>query len=505
MDSPPKRLPALVQVSVERIVDTLTPLALYDRVRPTRDVTFLLESLEGGEHWARFSFIGVGSVVQLTGFVDRLEVSTAQGSETLVTSDPVATMAEVLEAMAIGPPAARDTRFNGGAVGTIRYDACVTFEPTVGLRPSRDTPLLRFVVPEVLIAFDLLRQRVTLTASADVEPSSTPEAAQDVARRRLEEVEDLLTAHGSLRSPVPLESLLPSGRLQPLELAATAETTMTQAAYEAGVERCKEYIRAGDVIQVVLSQRLRLPFDAARTATDDPVLDLYRRLRLINPSPYLFLLDLGDEQLVGASPEVLARKTGRRIEVRPIAGTRRRGASPEQDRALAQELQADPKERAEHIMLLDLGRNDIGRVAEVGSVDVVDQLAVERYSHVMHLVSHVVGQLRSGLTWRDTLAATFPAGTLSGAPKVRAMQIIDELEPTSRGPYGGAVGYVGFDGNMDFCIAIRTLHVHDGVVDVQAGAGIVADSDPRKEWEETLNKAAALLASLPLQAEATGS
>jgi anthranilate synthase component 1 len=251
-----------------------------------------------------------------------------------------------------------------------------------------------------------------------------------------------------------------------------------------------------------LSQRLRLSLEEAFGDADMDLLQVYRRLRLINPSPYLFMLDLGDEQFLGSSPEVMVRKRGEHIAVRPIAGTRPRGQTPEEDQALARELLEDEKERAEHIMLLDLGRNDIGRACQVGSVEVAEQMVIERYSHVMHLVSHVTGRLSPGLGWSHALGATFPAGTLSGAPKVRAMQIIDEVEPAGRRVYGGAVGYIGFDGDMDFGIAIRTLHVRDGWVDVQAGAGIVVDSDPRKEWQETLHKAGALLSSMVLPDDA---
>ena len=501
-------LPLLVGLHRELIVDTLTALALYDRLRRGCARSFLLESLEGGEQWGRYSFLGLGAVVELIGYADRLDVVSGSDRAAFPVRDGEdlsQTLERALAALRLPLPGEMELagRFPGGAVGYVGYDVVRAFEPSLGALPDDDAPLLRFMVPEILVRFDQLQQRIALMVSVDIrdardDPKRLGELLLD-GEALLDGVEQRLTVPigpVDLLVPVRPDALLPERLATPDgQLPDGVESSLERDAFMAGVERCKEYIRAGDIIQVVYSQRLSMPL-VETCAPDGDALTLYRRLRLINPSPYLFLLDLGDEQLIGASPEVMVRKTSDRVEVRPIAGTRRRGQTPSEDRALAEDLQADAKEVAEHIMLLDLGRNDIGRVSALGSVEVEEQMVIERYSHVMHLVSHVSGRLRDGLSWRDALAATFPAGTLSGAPKVRAMQIIDELEPARRGVYGGAVGYIGFDGDMDLCIAIRTVHLRDQQVHVQAGAGIVADSDPASEWQETLNKAAALLTAL---------
>ncbi len=485
------------------LVDTLAPLALYDRLRTPGKLSLLLESVEGGERWGRHSFMGLGALACFEGRAGELRLESAAQTRTFSAEpDPTRALAALLQQASV---CALDGRFPGGAVGYLSYDAARWFEPSLG--PS-DSARLRFVVPEVLLRFDGLSHRASLVALADLTHAARARHAgldtwQTLALRALDEAQTRLDAvearlgdpsAGRLRTPAPLVHPARWSPDSTSGLPLGVETSLTREAFCARVERCKSYIQAGDIIQAVLSQRLRL--SAQEVLAQGDALDVYRRLRLINPSPYLFLLELGDETLLGSSPEVMVRKVGARVEVRPIAGTRKRGRDEAHDKALEAELRADPKERAEHIMLLDLGRNDIGRVSEVGSVEVREQLVVERYSHVMHLVSHVQGQLKQGLGWRDALASTFPAGTLSGAPKVRAMQIIEELEPTPRGVYGGAVGYIGLDGDMDLCIAIRTLHLHDGFVDLQAGAGVVADSDPQLEWQETLNKAAALLASV---------
>ncbi len=492
-------LPSLTLTRREGVLDTLTPLVLYDRLRGLPGPSFLLESLEGGERWARYSFVGQGEVVTFRGYADRVEISLPPAPPRALPvpagETPLHVMAAALRALGAsrGPS---QGRLSEGAVGWIGWDAARLFEPRLGrLDPSQE--LFRFTIPQVLVRFDLLKQRLHLTAAvtpeaasaAGVDASALGQAWLDQAQARI------LDPHCSTLPPaLSLEEVEASrGRLT--ALPPEVQTTLPRAGFEAAVEQAREYIRAGDIIQVVLSQRLSMPWTPDNRHGGD-VLRLYRHLRLVNPSPYLFLLELGDAQLVGSSPEVLVRKTGERIEVRPIAGTRPRGRDEAEDAALAAELLADPKEIAEHIMLVDLGRNDLGRVAQPGSVEVAERLVIERYSHVMHIVSHVRARLRPELGWADVVGSAFPAGTLSGAPKVRAMEIIDALEPAPRGTYGGAVGYVDLDGDMDLCITIRTVHVEGGEVRVQAGAGIVADSEPAMEWQETLNKAGALMKSL---------
>ncbi|MEL6180379.1 MAG: anthranilate synthase component I family protein, partial [Myxococcota bacterium] len=413
-------LPCLVRLHRELIVDTLTALALFDQLRHDHARSFLLESLEGGEQWGRYSFLGLGAVVELVGHADRLDLIT-QGPQTRSLPIPDGLSRCVETTLAQLPLKLTDQpqpggRFPGGAVGYISYDLVRAFEPTLGPLPSGGQPLARLVVPEILVRFDQLQQRITILVSVDVEPSQheggTPlETLLARGMALLDGVEQRLThphPRATLR-PVRPEALLPPrAPLPPGELPPGVESTLGRELFMEQVERCKAYIRAGDIIQVVFSQRLSMPLDRTCAPDGDP-LTLYRRLRLINPSPYLFVLDLGDEQIIGASPEVMVRKTADRVDVRPIAGTRKRGATPTEDRLLADDLKADAKEVAEHIMLLDLGRNDIGRVSVLGSVVVEEQMVIERYSHVMHLVSHVSGQLRPGLSWRDALAATFPA------------------------------------------------------------------------------------------------
>jgi anthranilate synthase component 1 len=370
-------------------------------------------------------------------------------------------------------------RFFGGAVGYLGYDMVRHFE-----RLETEKPALIgawdscFLITDTLIIFDNVKQKIKVVANAHLEGHATPEQAYADAIERI----DALIA--KLKTPtVPPVQIPPAGR-QVLFAA-----NMTQDQYEAAVEKAKEYVRAGDIIQVVLSQRF------SGELTVDP-LDIYRVLRTLNPSPYMFFLRMDDTLVVGASPEVMVRKEGERVELRPIAGTRPRGVTPEADQRFAEELLADPKERAEHVMLVDLGRNDLGRVCKTGTVKVSELMVVERYSHVMHIVSNVQGEISEGKDAFDLVRATFPAGTLSGAPKVRAMEIIDELEPCRREIYGGAVGYFSFSGNMDLAIAIRTLVIKDGRIHLQAGAGIVADSVPATEYQETVNKAMAVVKAI---------
>jgi anthranilate synthase component 1 len=371
-------------------------------------------------------------------------------------------------------------RFFGGAVGYVSYDAVRFFEHLPSTLPDPlGLPELYFIVPASLLVFDTVAQSIKVVVNVDLRDAATdPRAAYAAAVTRIDELVARLAAPLTLPAALPTtgEGLPVTANLSPKEFGGI-------------VERAKEYIRAGDIIQVVLAQRLETPLRA------DPF-NVYRALRTVNPSPYMFYLKLGAQTLVGSSPEVMARVEDGEVTVRPIAGTSPRGTQEMEDRELERKLLADPKEIAEHIMLLDLGRNDVGRVASVGSVEVTERLVIERYSHVMHIVSNVRGRLKEGCDCFDAFRATFPAGTLSGAPKIRAMEIIEELEPVRRGVYGGAVGYFGFGGAMDTCIAIRTMLIKDGTVYLQAGAGIVADSDPEREHAECLNKARGLLQAL---------
>jgi anthranilate synthase component I len=453
--------------------DLDTPVGTYLKLA-NRPYSFLLESMQGGEQWGRYSFIGLPcrEVVRVQRhdirvLRDGVEVERAQ------TAEPLAWLRAYAARHRVRPEPSLP-RFAGGLVGYFGYDCVRYFEPRLANDARPDplgTPDILLMLSDELVVFDNLRASLTLVVHAD------PDSPADLerARRRLDALEAELEqpaalVHGRLREAPPPDFV--SG--------------FTQARYHAAVERIRQYIAAGDCMQVVPSQRLSAPFTA------DPV-QLYRAIRRLNPSPYLYCMHLDDHHVVGSSPEILVRVQDREVTVRPIAGTRRRGATPEEDQALERELLADPKEIAEHLMLIDLGRNDVGRVAETGSVRLNDKMVIERYSHVMHIVSNVTGRLKPGLDALDALAATFPAGTLSGAPKVRAMEIIDEVEPVRRGLYGGAVGYLGWDGNMDLAIAIRTAVVKDAQVHVQAGGGVVADSVPELEWEETMNKAKAMM------------
>lgn len=451
--------------------DLETPVSAYIKLG-NRPFSYLLESMQGGERWGRYSFIGLPCRSLIRVFGDRVictedEVITAD----LIVDDPIAwlknhTGGVVTTRKTAGP------RFAGGWVGYFGYDCVRYFEPR--LRPScppdtLGTPDILLMRSDELVMFDSLRGTLTLLVHAIDEPSATA---------RLDAIE------AQLAQPLPT---LPALRVDPPQFTSGFGAD----AFRAAVAKIQDYIAAGDCMQVVPSQRMSAPFAAEPLA-------LYRAIRRLNPSPYLFCLHLGDHHVIGSSPEILVRVEDGEATVRPLAGTRPRGATPEADAALAAELLADPKELAEHLMLIDLGRNDVGRVAETGAVRLTEKMVIERYSHVMHIVSNVVGTLRPGTHALDVLAASFPAGTLSGAPKVRAMEIIDEVEPVKRGIYGGAVGYLGFDGDMDVAIAIRTAVIKDGQVHIQAGAGIVADSNPESEWQETLAKARAMIRAVEL-------
>jgi anthranilate synthase component 1 len=469
----------LVPVYREILADLETPVSAFLKIDDGGDA-FLLESVEGGEKWGRFSFLGVGSrtlfrsrgrVVEEVhdGAISRREVD-----------DPFAGVRGFL-ARYRQVPVPGLPRFSGGLVGYLAYDVVRFFEELpVRARADLDIPEQYLMLVDTLLAFDNTAHKIKVLSHAHIRAGESPREAYDRAVERIE------TTVARLREPVPRAAVAATEEA-PLEVTSN----FSEAGYEAAVRKAKDYIVAGDVIQVVLAQR----FEGALRCSP---FDVYRMLRTVNPSPYMFFLRCGDQHLLGTSPEVMARLEGREVTVRPIAGTRPRGTEERQDRELERELVSDPKEIAEHIMLLDLGRNDVGRVAEIGSVRVTERLTVERYSHVMHLVSNVSGTLRAGMDCFDAFRATFPAGTLSGAPKIRAMEIIEELEPVRRGPYGGAVGYFDFSGNMDTCITIRTLVARNGRFYVGAGAGIVYDSDPEREYAECVNKSRALIQAVRL-------
>ena len=474
----------LVPVSLDFLFDTETAVSAYHKLAKP-PFGFLLESVVGGETWARYTFLGTQprGAWKLTG--DRIHRWTpAKGWEdTGPSDDPLGDFDRLLRAhvpaQVLGLP-----RFWGGAVGFFGYDTVRLIERLPAAPPGDlGLPDALFMLTGTLVAVDNLFGRAHAIAAVETAGADDAEL-----RRRYDaaagEVLDIVLRLREGRGPEPL-TLAPPAAADP-----DFESTMTRAEYEEGVRRVQEYIRAGDAFQVVLSQRLTVPLGV-------PPFDLYRALRTLNPSPYLFYLELDGFQLVGSSPETMVRLEDGRVTVRPIAGTRRRGRDAEEDAALSADLLADRKELAEHLMLLDLGRNDVGRVARYGTVRVPSRMAVERYSHVLHLVSTVEGELRPGLSAVDVFRASFPAGTVSGAPKVRAMEIIDELERSRRGPYAGAAGYFSYGGQaMDTAIAIRTVVARDGRAHVQAGAGLVADSDPAAEYEETLNKARALLRAI---------
>ncbi|HEX9685557.1 MAG TPA: anthranilate synthase component I [Burkholderiales bacterium] len=460
-----------VPVVLETFADLDTPLSIYLKLA-NRPHTYLLESVVGGERFGRYSFIGLPAETRLEVRGDACsEIRGAQVVSTQRVKDPLAFVSDYLTRFRVVQDASLP-RFCGGLVGYFGYDTVRYIERRLAATPKPDelgTPDILLLVSEEIAIVDNLSGKLTLVVYA--EPGRP--GAFRAARARLREL------LARLREPVAIPADV-RGSSQP------AVSGFGQTAYHAAVEKAKRYVFDGDIMQVVPSQRMVKPFRATPLA-------LYRALRTINPSPYMYYFDLGDFHVVGASPEILARLEGDTVTVRPIAGTRRRGTTPAEDAALEKELLADEKELAEHIMLVDLGRNDVGRVAQTGSVRMTEQMVVERYSHVMHIVSNVEGKLKSGLNAVDVLRATFPAGTVSGAPKVRAMEIIDELEPVKRGIYAGAVGYLGFHGNMDVAIALRTAVVRNGTLYVQAGGGIVADSQPEAEWQETQNKAKALL------------
>jgi len=473
----------VVPVARELLADALTPVLAWSTLGGEPG-SFLLESVERGEKWGRFSFVGCKPALIVRGRRGAVEITQGGSTARREVEDPWAELRAILGEWR--PPAARLDwlpRFWGGAVGYVSYDAVRTFEPSIGAR--HDDPEawdFAFTIGGTLLVFDDLKQRVLAVSLTRVDGGVDLRAAYDAACAELDVLADELSRPRIPRLLAP-PGARHEGPLPPSSYGSPRE--LCEA-----VERSKEHIRAGDIFQVVLSQRFTIP------ARGVDLFDVYRMLRAINPSPYMYFLRMPGVGIAGASPETLVRVEDGRAEVRPIAGTRPRGASAEEDTRIAEELLADPKELAEHVMLVDLGRNDLGRVCKPGSVAITERMGIERYSHVMHVVSNVAGEVDEGRDALDVLRATFPAGTLSGAPKVRAMQIIEALEPVRRGVYGGAIGYVSFDGNLDVAIAIRTVVEQGGELRVQAGAGIVEASDPEAEYQETVNKARAALAAI---------
>ena len=471
----------LIPVYADLMADFETPVSAYAKLKASGP-SYLLESVEGGETLSRYSFIGCRPRKIFACGTETTEIRTpGQPAQTVPTPlDPLTLIEDEMRGYRPvtlpGLP-----RFTGGAVGFVGYEYVTRIEPSVPAvaKDELGLPLLYFMLSDSLLIFDRAKQTLRLCVNAHVQADAG--AAYDSAVAELRELYALLR-HPRELAPAPLIDLpqvpVPSGNF-------------TQARFEQVVDEGKEFIRSGDIIQFVPSQRFTRPF------TKSP-LDLYRALRTVNPSPYMFILEAGDFSIVGASPEVHVRLTDGLVEIRPIAGTRKRGATPSEDVALEKELLADEKERAEHLMLVDLARNDIGRVCQFGSITVPELMVVERYSHVMHIVSQVEGQIAPDKSAYDLLRATVPAGTVSGAPKIRAMQIIAQYEPSQRGFYAGALGYVGYDGNMDTCIMLRTALLKDGRIHIQAGAGIVADSVPSSEYQETVSKASALFKAVEM-------
>ncbi|MCH8845816.1 MAG: anthranilate synthase component I [Proteobacteria bacterium] len=469
------RIPLMREV----LADMDTPLSAYKKLAD-EPYSYLFESVHGGEKWGRYSIIGLGSSTILR--VTDHQLSIEEDGEIIsdeTVDDPLQAV-ELFQQQFRVPEIAEMPRFSGGLVGYFGYD-CIRYIETHLDVSDKDDPLecpdILLMVSEQLVVFDNLSGKLHIIVHANPKQSD----AYVKAQKQLDMLANKLTV-------AILDA--PNKKTRHVD-EKDFVSGFTQEKFQQGVDKIKDYIVEGDAMQVVLSQRLSIPFNA-------PPINLYRALRCLNPSPYMFYLNLKDFHIVGSSPEILVRLEDNEVTVRPIAGTRPRGADAEEDLALEEELLNDPKELAEHLMLIDLGRNDTGRVAEIGSVKVTDKMIIERYSHVMHIVSNVVGTLREGLTAIDVFRATFPAGTVSGAPKIRAMEIIDELEPVKRGIYAGAVGYISWNGNMDTAIAIRTAVIKDDTLHIQAGAGIVADSVPENEWEETMNKGRAIFRAVAM-------
>jgi anthranilate synthase component 1 len=470
----------VVPVWTEVVADLETPVSLYMKLvqgAAGDSVSFLLESVEHGQRWGRYSFVGVDPFLVVTSRDGKVSVDGNTFGE-IDAATPLESVRKILNAFS-APVIPELPPLIAGGVGFLGYDVVRYLEKLPQTTVADvSTPELMLIFARTLFVFDHLRQRLTVVANV---------VGEDTYDHAIARARELVAKLGEPLTYTPKGVEKPEFDLPP--------STLGEQGYMDAVERAKEYIRAGDIFQVVPSHRFSAPQEG------DPF-DVYRTLRLVNPSPYMFFLKHPEITLVGSSPEPLIKVEGRRVLQRPIAGSRPRGATPEEDEALGNDLFADPKERAEHVMLVDLARNDLGRVCSYGSVEVEEFMVIERYSHIMHMTSQVVGELSEGMTGLDALYASFPAGTVSGAPKIRAMEIIDELEPTRRGPYSGVVGYFDFSGNLDTCIALRTAYVVDGKIYIQAGGGIVADSDPHTEWVETVNKAKALLTAWAMARQA---
>ena len=465
----------------EVLADLETPVSSYLKLAQG-PYSYLLESVQGGEKWGRYSIIGLpcATIIRVVG--ERLLIEQdGQEIHSQDTDDPLAAIQKIQQQFNV-PHIDNMPRFSGGLVGYFSYDTVRFIETHLGSQSRQEpvgAPDILLLVSDELVVFDNLSGRLYVVVHTDPETEDAWESGNQRLEQLVEQIEGL-----SVQRPLPVTQAVEEEDFT---------SSFRRADFETAVERCRDYIKSGDIFQVVLSQRLSIPFDV------QPI-TLYRALRTVNPSPYMYFLDLDDFHIVGSSPEILARLEDGEVTIRPIAGTRRRGHSEEEDRHLELELISDPKELAEHLMLVDLGRNDVGRIATTGTVKLTSKMEVERYSHVMHIVSNVTGELRDGLDAIDVLRATFPAGTVSGAPKVRAMEIIEEMEPDCRGIYAGAVGYIGWNGNMDTALAIRTAVIADGLLHIQAGAGIVADSVPANEWQETMNKGRAIFRAVAMAA-----
>lgn len=471
------RIPLMREV----LADLDTPLSTYLKLSAV-PYTYLFESVQGGEKWGRYSIIGLPARTILSVRGHQVTVTTDHKVvEQETVEDPLAFI-EAFQARYKVPEIAGLPKFTGGLVGYFGYDTVRYIEPRLGDCPNPDlinTPDILLMLSDEVVVFDNLSGKLFIVIHVDPAEANALEQGES----RLNQLVQLL------QQPVKRDAYTAPVEVNEEDFVSG----FTQEGFESAVEKAREYITAGDIMQVVLSQRMSIPFAA-------PPVDLYRSLRCLNPSPYMFFLNLEDFFVVGSSPEILVRYEDEKVTVRPIAGTRPRGKDEHEDKELEEDLLADPKELAEHLMLIDLGRNDVGRIAETGTVELTDKMVIERYSHVMHIVSNVEGKLKAGMSAMDALRATFPAGTVSGAPKIRAMEIIDELEPVKRGVYAGAVGYIGWSGNMDTAIAIRTAVIKDDTLHIQAGAGIVYDSVPLNEWNETMNKGRAVFRAAALAA-----
>jgi len=476
----------VVPIFADVVADTETPVSAFLKIDDGGGDAFLFESVEGGERWGRYSFLGTGVKSILRSIGEEVEII-EDGKITKKSGNPIDIFKEYMSAYSVAPVEGA-SRFMGGAVGYAGYDM-VRYVEKLPDTSKRDLDVYEmcFMLTDTMLVFDRKEHKIKIIALAYVDSNSDSQSLYNEGIKKIEAIAEKITAPLNLNG----RSV---GTMVADEVTDVITSNFEKEDFKNAVEKTKEYIRAGDVIQTVLSQRFE-------TAKNVEPFDIYRSLRVVNPSPYMFFLRTGGVTVTGSSPEVLVRVEDRDITVRPIAGTRPRGENEKEDRELEKDLLSDPKERAEHIMLVDLGRNDVGRVSEKGTVKVDELMVIERYSHVMHIVSNVSGKLKEGLGAFDAFSACFPAGTLTGAPKIRAMEIIEELEPCRRAIYGGSVGYFDYSGNMDMCITIRTVVVKDDMIYVQSGAGIVADSDSEKEYEETVNKAKGILKSVAMARE----